>query len=412
MKRNESELKQNARILLVEDSLVSAKITRDMLTKLGFSVLEASTGSDAIQMVNETQPDLILMDIVLKGKMDGVEAAERIRSQFDIPVVYLSDFSEEEIVQRAKITTPFGYLIKTSINENVLRTTIEIALYNHRTEMKLRESQRLIEKTFETSFDGIAVIDLQGDILLANHALEDMSGYSKQELEVLSLSQITIGPEFIDRLIESAKGGQKIIQFETTLVPRGLQSIPVALSSGSIEEEKILVVFRDLRIEKELSEELKLFRSFTLDHFCITLFKMGEKGPELVVTEQLPFANDSEEQLLTRIGLHYVMALGQGNVINTGLFGPLPMPRIPGYLGLAYSFLIADPSDFDPRTEGRTFSFIVLSIPEALMHLFSNRAVIQEIFERELSQIATIQDIDLSMLKMLKQRILRFDDSE
>lgn len=411
MKKNESVLKQNTRILLVEDSLVSAKITRDMLTKLGFSVLGASTGLAAIQKVKETQPDLILMDIVLKGKMDGVEAAERIRSQFDIPVVYLSDFSEEEIVQRAKITTPFGYLIKTSINENVLRTTIEIALYNHRTEMKLRESQRLIEKTFETSFDGIAVIDLQGDILLANHALEDMSGYSKQELEGLSITQITIGSEFIDRLIESAKGGQKIIQFETTLIPRGPQSIPVALSSGSIEEEKILVVFRDLRIEKELSEELDLFRKFTLDHFCITLFKMGAKGPEPVITEQLPFANGSEDEILIRIGLHYVMALGQGNVTNTGLFGPLPMPRIQGYLGLAYSFLIADASDKDPRTEGRTFSFIVLSIPEALIHIFSNRAAIQEIFEKELHYIATIQDIDLSMLKMLKQRILGFDET-
>jgi len=90
----------------------------------------ASTGEDAISKVEGILPDLVLMDIMLKGEIDGIDAAGEIRKRFNIPVVYLTAYSDEETLQRAKLTEPYGYILKP-FEENDMRTTIEIALYRH-----------------------------------------------------------------------------------------------------------------------------------------------------------------------------------------------------------------------------------------------------------------------------------------
>ncbi|MFX0116527.1 MAG: response regulator [Candidatus Hodarchaeota archaeon] len=205
MQKSEPLKVANTRVLIVEDSPITAKMTHDMLEDLGFSVSIASTGIEALQRVREAPPDLILMDIILKGELDGVETAKRIHMQFDIPVIYLTSFSEEKIFQRAKNTAPFGYLIKARMTSIELHRAVEIALYKHRTDKTIREFQKLIEKTLETSFDGIAVLDFEGTILLVNEALASMSGYSKVELTGLNISKITVGPDFTMHLIKSAK---------------------------------------------------------------------------------------------------------------------------------------------------------------------------------------------------------------
>jgi PAS domain S-box-containing protein len=270
----------------------------------------------------------------------------------------------------------------------------------------------LHEAVLETSFDGIAVLDLEGTILLANKPLIGMSGYTRDELVGLHLSDITIGSEFASRLIESGKKGEKVLNLETTLIPRGTQAIPVELSSGPLEgEEKILVAFRDLRQHKELSEELDLFRAFTLNHIRISLFKLGLKGPEVVITETLPFAEEVEEEVFLRMGLYYTTALGQGNEPQMGLYGPLPAPGLPGYVSVVYSFLAKDSSYDDPRSLGKTYAFLVLSFPEELAHLFSNRAAITESCKNSVSRFADIQEVDFDTLKALKSQILGFEES-
>ncbi len=127
------------KIMVVEDSIVVSRDIQNRLSSLGYGVAAtAVTGQEAIDKAEETRPDLILMDINLKGPMDGVEATEQIHKRLDIPVVYLTAQSDEGTLKRAKLTGPFGYLLKP-FDERDLHTTIEIALYKHESAIKLQD---------------------------------------------------------------------------------------------------------------------------------------------------------------------------------------------------------------------------------------------------------------------------------
>jgi PAS domain S-box-containing protein len=175
-------------ILVVEDESIVAEHIRRSLQNMGYSVPSvASSGSEAIKEVEDKSPDLVLMDIVLKGEMDGIETAMQIRSRFNIPVVYLTAYSDEKILERAKITEPYGYVIKP-FNERDLHTNIEIALYKHMMEKKLKESEkRLLEKNqwlvavIESIGDAVIATDPEGAIRLMNPIAEALTGWKKNE---------------------------------------------------------------------------------------------------------------------------------------------------------------------------------------------------------------------------------------
>jgi signal transduction histidine kinase/DNA-binding response OmpR family regulator len=132
---------ERAKLLVVEDEAIVAMDLQRRLTSLGYSVLAtASTGEEAIRIAAETCPGLILMDIRLRGQTDGVEAAEAIRARCDVPVVYLTALADEETLNRAKMTAPFGFLVKP-FEERELHATIEMALHKHRLETALREGE-------------------------------------------------------------------------------------------------------------------------------------------------------------------------------------------------------------------------------------------------------------------------------
>jgi len=131
------------RIMVVEDEWVIADDIQKSLRNLGYTVSSAvATGEEAIQKAEEDRPDIILMDIVLKGKMDGIEAAGNIQSRLNIPVIYLTAYDNKAALERAKLTEPFGYMIKP-FQERELHTTIEMALYKHKSE---KEKDKLIQK--------------------------------------------------------------------------------------------------------------------------------------------------------------------------------------------------------------------------------------------------------------------------
>ncbi len=120
-----------AKILVVEDENIVALEIKKRLQKLGYIVPGvASTGEDAISKAEGILPDLVLMDIMLKGEIDGINAAGEIRKRFNIPVIYLTAYSDGDTIERAKLTEPYGYILKP-FEEDDLRTAIEIALYRH-----------------------------------------------------------------------------------------------------------------------------------------------------------------------------------------------------------------------------------------------------------------------------------------
>ena len=129
----------NINILIVEDEVIVAKDIELTLANLGYSVSgSVSSGKDAIDHVKNHRPDLVLMDIMLEGKLDGIETANIIHQQFSVPVIFLTAYSNENTLERAKTAKPYGYILKP-FQETDLYTSIEIAIYKYNIERKLIE---------------------------------------------------------------------------------------------------------------------------------------------------------------------------------------------------------------------------------------------------------------------------------
>lgn len=136
-------------ILVVEDENIVAKDIQMSLRKLGYNVVAiCSKGEDAINAAEEHAPDLVLMDIMLKGDMSGIEAAEQIRERFNIPIIYLTAYADESTLSKAKITEPYGYIIKP-FKEIDLRTSIEMAQYKHQKETVVRKERDFLYSIVE-----------------------------------------------------------------------------------------------------------------------------------------------------------------------------------------------------------------------------------------------------------------------
>lgn len=157
------------------------------LVSFGYDVVGiASTGKDALKKVTELKPDLILMDIVLKGEMNGIEAASQIKDDFDIPVIYLTAHPEKSAVDRAKLTTPYGYLIKP-VSRTDLKNTIDLALYKHQMESELKQSESRYKSLINHMYSGVAVykaIDNGKDFIFIdfNQAAENIDSIEKKEV--------------------------------------------------------------------------------------------------------------------------------------------------------------------------------------------------------------------------------------
>lgn len=124
-------------VLVVEDESIVSKDIQHSLKKLGYNVVgAASTGEKAIELAVSERPDIVLMDIMLKGEMNGIEAADTIRKQFKIPIIFLTAYADESTLSKAKITEPYGYIIKP-FKEIDLHTTIEMAIYKHGKEQEV-----------------------------------------------------------------------------------------------------------------------------------------------------------------------------------------------------------------------------------------------------------------------------------
>ena len=136
-------------ILVVEDEAIVSADLQDCIKALGYTVCAAAgSGEDALRIVDETKPDLVLMDISLGGQLDGIETARLLRERFDLPVVYLTAYSDEETLERAKFTQPYGYLLKP-LDERELVTTIEMAVYKHHMEQERERLMGELEKALE-----------------------------------------------------------------------------------------------------------------------------------------------------------------------------------------------------------------------------------------------------------------------
>ncbi|MEE9502781.1 MAG: PAS domain S-box protein, partial [Candidatus Aminicenantaceae bacterium] len=152
-----------------------------MLESFGYNVTSiTSTAREAIKKAKEQNPDLILMDIHLNGEINGLEAARRIRNCFDVPLVFITALPDDSTFQQAKLTEPFGYIHKP-IEDKELYATVEMALYKHKMERKLKESEQMFRSIFESTNEFIHILDKDGKIIQTNPATIQQSGYKKNE---------------------------------------------------------------------------------------------------------------------------------------------------------------------------------------------------------------------------------------
>ena len=185
-----------ARILVVEDELLAVQIITRELEFLGYEVAGVLTsGEEAVAQAAGLGPDLILMDIVLDGKIDGIEAAEQITGSHGIPVVFITAYGEDSLFDRAKLTKPFGYLMKP-VEATQLHHSIEMALYKHALDERLRESENRYRTIFETTGGATMVVDGDTVIRMVNREFERFSGYVREEVEqLMTLAEFFRGEE-------------------------------------------------------------------------------------------------------------------------------------------------------------------------------------------------------------------------
>lgn len=254
-------------ILIVEDENVVALEIQERLKSYGYHVTGfAVSGEEAIKMAEATCPDLVLMDIMLKGKMDGVDAAQMIRACFDIPVVYLTALSDENTLQRAKATKPFGYLIKP-FNEKELHSTIEVALYMHKMEQKLKESQQWYVATLNSIADAVIATDKMGNIRFMNYFAEALTGWKFEDAvkrpiaEVFNVINEETGEPFDD---PAKKAIQRGIFFgladRTALVTKDSTKIPIDIIGSPIKDMRnnvlgVVLIFYSTMDRNKIEED-------------------------------------------------------------------------------------------------------------------------------------------------------------
>lgn len=163
---------QKTKVMVVEDESIVAKNIQTRLKQLGYIVpLTVSSGEEALEKIESIKPNIVLMDVVLDGKMDGIQTAEVIYNKYKTPVVYLTAYADDQTLERAKKSTPFGYIVKP-FEVKELKSVIEIALNSYNTHTELKETSERLKSSFDTLESSLIVIDSVGKITYANKNAE------------------------------------------------------------------------------------------------------------------------------------------------------------------------------------------------------------------------------------------------
>ena len=292
-----------AKILIVEDESIVAFNIQNRLKGLGYAVVAVSpSGESAIQLAAQHHPDLVLMDIRLKGSIDGIEAAAQIRSRFQIPVVYLTAYTDEETLNRAKLTQPYGYILKPFESRD-LCTTIEVALYNYQMEQQRRERERWLATTLKSIGDAVITTDSQGLVTFMNPVAEALTCWKQEEVLGSNLSQVfqTIN-EITREVVESPvalalrEGATVGLENHTLLITKDGTEIPIDDSAAPIRNEDgsiigAVLVFHDVTEQQQIKAILQKTNEELAE-------KVAESITQLkTVNEQLRAEIDRRQQL-------------------------------------------------------------------------------------------------------------------
>jgi len=256
-------------ILVVEDEVITAMYIQKQLKNLGYDVpVTVPSGEEAVKKVKENNPDLVLMDINLKGEMDGIEATSKIHSFSDIPVIFLTAYADDKTLERAKITEPYAYMIKPC-KDRELQINLEIAFYKHEMEKKLREKNQWLSAVIESIGDAVIATDPEGTIRLMNPIAEALTGWKQNEALGKHLANVfNVISEETDKKIENpvAKAIRDDMFYglanHTVLVTKEGIKIPVDIIGSTIKMDGnniigIVFIFYDIIGRSSITGALK-----------------------------------------------------------------------------------------------------------------------------------------------------------
>lgn len=253
------------KVLIVEDESIVALDIRHRLSRLGYEIVDvAVSGEDAVAAAERLCPDIVLMDIMLEGDMDGTEAAGIIAERFDLPVVYITAYTDDETLRRVKRTQPFGYLIKPFKDREVY-AAIEMACYKHKTERCRREDRKWLEITLDSLDEGIVSADADGLVNYMNGAAERMLGAGFDSLERMPLSTVLPLSVDGDGEVDLACGvlsSKEPLRSKIFMLDAGGVSVPVELSASPVTGEQgecqgVVVAFRNISGRMENVRQLR-----------------------------------------------------------------------------------------------------------------------------------------------------------
>ncbi len=244
------------KILLVEDESVEAIDIRRALEKMGYEVVYiASRGEEAVEKISELQPDLILMDIMIKGDISGIDVATEIKDM-GIPVIFLTAHSDESTLAKAKVTEPYGYIIKP-YDVTELRHAIELAIYKNRMEKKLKTNAEFTNAIIEASNDFMFLIDPSGVILTVNDATSRRFNITPDEMIGKHLSLFLPENIFQNRWehMEEAIKTREVVEFEDERDKKYFHHRIFPLVEEG-EVQKLAVFVREITERKSYEREL------------------------------------------------------------------------------------------------------------------------------------------------------------
>jgi len=250
-------------LLIVEDEGVTALEIQNKVEEWGYSVVDVvSSGEEAVKVALDKRPDLILMDIVLNDKLNGIEAAKIIKNSYDIPIIYLTAYGDEKTLEKAKKTFPQAYLLKP-FSEKELKLTIEMGIYKHNMETKLKRSEEKYRTLAENAHDMIYIISLEDRVDYVNkyaadlfgQKTEDLIGKLRQNLFPMDISEIQRAR--IDKAVET----ETAVRTESKITfPKREMWLDTSLIPLKDKNKKIYAVMgisRDITRQKTIEDALR-----------------------------------------------------------------------------------------------------------------------------------------------------------
>jgi PAS domain S-box-containing protein len=258
---------QTKQILIVEDEGIIAADIQSRLERLGYKAPAiARSGEEALRFARATPFDLVLMDIRLKGDMDGIATAQTLKTELEMPVIYITAHADQETIDRATHTEPFGYILKP-IRDSELRSAVRISIHKHEMERRLRASEAWLATTLRSIGEGVIATNTDGEVVFMNPVGEQLTGWSDKDahgrplMEVLALREESTGSAVEDPIVDllAGQGASGRVNRAYTLTSRAGGSATVELACFENRSDELLgaiLVLRDIGGRRDLERRV------------------------------------------------------------------------------------------------------------------------------------------------------------